>query len=215
MKGKTLLIIGLFATILLIGGYYYFNITPSTELIESRNEIDISYEQWSHTVNTPRTYFDVWESDSDAILLYDKDSISSISATLAFPNIVIGEMKLQMRTLSTEFSGQMCIDFKRGNDVVFSIVRDSTGEYSIKTNNSLYSLGGHSLEIIDFYVSWNFNTRNLRISTIRQEEFTHSIYIYTTIESIDEIEIYTTQPTFNSGTLFFFENSYLAWIELL
>jgi len=214
MKNKVILIGVLFATILLIGGYYYFYQTPSTETIEPRNEVDISYEQWSHTTNTARTYFDVWELDPDVILLYDKDSESGISTTLAFPNIVIGEMKLQMRTLSTEFNGQMCIDFKRGNDVVFSIIRSSIGEYALRVNTTLYALGGHSLDIVNFYVSWNFNTRNLKVSAIRQEEFDYSIYMYTVIESIDEIEIYTTFPTFNSGTLFFFENSYLTWSEL-
>ncbi|KKM07264.1 hypothetical protein LCGC14_1735730 [marine sediment metagenome] len=212
-KNKNIFIIGLFAiTIGIIGGYYYF--TPSTiDPTIPENVVDMSYSQWVHSTNTARASFDFWESDPSVVLLYDRESSLSISATLTFSDIAIGKIKLQMRTLSTEYNGQMYIDFKKGNSVVFSIIRDSSGGYTFKVNRSLSNLGIHDLEITNFYIEWNFDTRLVKISAERQENFRYTVNLYTVIESIDNIKIYTTYSTFNSGTLFFFENSYLTWTE--
>ena len=140
IKSKTILIGGLFAIIIgSIGGYYFYMSTP-TEISGLENEINISYEQWSHTTNTARTYFDIWESDSTVVILYDKDSTSSITASLVFSDIIIGRVKFRMKTLSTEYNGEMYIDFKKGNSVIFSIIRRSNGEYDFRVNNSLSSL---------------------------------------------------------------------------
>ena len=197
-KNKNIFIIGLFAiTIGIIGGYYYF--TPSTiDPTIPENVVDMSYSQWTHTTNTARASFDFSESDPTAVLLYDKDSSSSISATLTFSDIVIGEIKLQMKTLSTEYNGQVHIDFRKGNTVLFSIIRDSSGRYTFEVNRSLSNLGIHSLDVINFYINWNFDTRLVKISAERQENFRYTVNLYTVIESIDNIKIYTTYSTFNS-----------------
>jgi len=217
MADRSVLIGGLFVILIVgsVGGYYFYLSSSSpTGTTISGNEVNISYGQWTHTRNTAIANFDFWELDSTVVLLYDRDSSSRISATLALPDIAIGKMKLRMKTLSTEYNGQMRIDFKNSITVIFSIIRNSNGGYDFRVNTTLFSLGDHNLGISNFYVEWNFDTRFVKISTTRQNGFSHTIYMYTLIESINKVEISTTSSTFNSGTLFYLEDSYLTWSEL-
>lgn len=200
------------------GGYFYFQLSePIPEEIPELEPYSLEYEAWEHTTNTEHAYFkryDISAEEPNKILLFDASSQAKISASLKFVKIGTGEILLQFETYGDpedNYKAEMYIDFKSEGNVLFSLERRKFGDFVFSVDRHLIQLQDHTLSKLTFKLKWVLNETNKYIEgemkRIKALKFRENVYTKAT--SIDEIQIYTTLGTVNSGTIFYFDTSYL------
>lgn len=221
MVKKTILFSGLLIIIIFgsIGGYLVYQnlgetIIPEEDPCEDipSDQVCLAYNQWKHTTNTPNANFSIHYADPTKVLLFDGSSISRISATLKFVKIPIGEMKLQFETFGEPtkyYPNEMNIDFKSSGDVIFSLQRRKYGSYIFEIDGRSFYMMDNTLSMLTLYLSWDFTKKIVTFQLLRLKGWVETEIFYTKTTGIDEIHIYTTSSTVNSGTLFHFDTSYL------
>lgn len=218
MVKRIFLFSGLFLIVILgsIGGYFAFQ-----TLIEQptgdcgdlpEDQICLDYNQWKHTTNSVNANFSIYETNPTKVILFDASSIDKISATLKFVKIPIGEMKLYFETFGEPllyYPNEMTIDFKSSGEVIFSLHRQKYGSYIFEVDDRRAFMMDNTLSKLELNLNWDFTKKIVQFQLKRLKGWIATEPIYTKTTGIDEIHIYTTSSTVNSGTLFYFDDSYL------
>ena len=224
MRNRAIILIsGMFALIIIgsIVGYFtyqYYTEEEKPECDLPYNQICLAYNQWKHTTNTNQANFSIY--DTNKALLWDVSSISSISASLKFPEIAEGELSLQLQTFGDPFlnyPNEMNIDFKADGRVLFTLFRQKYGSYIVRHGNNLIKLQSNTLALLTFELTWNFTKPDKPITFALKRHvgdgfskyFTTTENVITKSMGIDEIRVFTTTSAINSGTLFYLANSHL------
>lgn len=202
-----------------VGGYFLYQTFGDQPIISEEDpckdipsdQVCLAYNQWKHTTNSLNVNFSIHETDPTKVLLFDASSLERISATLKFVRIPIGEMKLQFQTFGVplqNYPNEMNIDFKSSGDVIFSLQR-KYGSFIFEVDDRRTMLMDNTLGLLTLELNWDFTNKIVEFKLIRLKAWDNIEPLYTKATGIDEIEIYTTVSTVNSGTLFYFDTSYL------
>lgn len=222
MERKSIIYIsGLIAIVIIgsVGGFFIYQSSIGDDgIVGAKDPYDLSYEQWKHTTNTLNANFSIY--DTDKALLWDASSISSISATLKFPEITEGKLSLQLETFGEPllyYPNEMYIDFKADGRTLLTLERRKYGSFIVSVGNNLIYLMDNTLSLLTFELTWNFTKAGKpmtfalkrHISGGFAKSSSNTISVITKSMGIDEITISTTSSGINSGTLFYLANSFL------